>query len=112
MTRQAVLAIATLIFASVMFAEQTPTLTTRTQPSKAGTKQFEPVFTHYQTAYERQDIAELLAVWPTLQNNEKELKKIKRQLESADITHVKLVVEPHDVKFTGDNDAVVQVLHE
>jgi len=108
MTRRFAFLIATLTFASVMFAQQAPAVGTRATPSNTDTKQFETVLTHYQAAYERQDIAELLAVWPTLPKDDKQFKKIKRQLERADISSVKLVVEPHDVQFTGQDDAVVQ----
>jgi len=107
MTRQFILAAVILLCASVMLGQQTST-STSAGDTTSNTKQFEPVFTRYQAAYERQDISELLAVWPTLQKDEKEYKKIKKQLERADISSVKLVVKPHDVQFSGKDDAVVQ----
>ena len=108
MIRPSIIACTILMFVAEVFAQQTPALLPRTDSSNMGTKQFEPVFTSYQRAYEQQDFAELLAVWPTLSKDAKEFKKIKRQFDRADIAHVKLVVEPHDVRFSGQDDAVVQ----
>jgi hypothetical protein len=108
MTRQSIVAFTTLMFASALLAQQTPALAPRADSLRTGTKQFEPVFTSYQKAYERQDLRELLAVWPTLPRDAKQFKKIKQQFERADITHVRLVVEPHDVQIRGNDDAVVQ----
>jgi hypothetical protein len=76
MLRTIVLSAWILVFAHLVFAQQAPA----TQPAAPGTPadsqntdrdQIQKLLTRYQTAYETRNMAEIQAIWPTLQNDQK-----------------------------------------
>ena len=62
----------------------------------------------YVSAYERRSMDELLAVWPDLQNQKKEFKKIKDHFSDGSIlVPVKVTLGPQEIKSSND-DAVAR----
>jgi hypothetical protein len=101
-----------LVIASQVFAQQAPT----TQPAPAtqadsqgsDRDQIQKLLTRYQTAYETRNMVEMQAIWPNLQTDQKEQKKIKKEFDRADISEMKVVLEPQDMQFPSKDEAVVK----
>jgi len=112
MSRIIVLSAWILVFAPLVFAQQAPA----SQPAPAvqadsqntDHDQIQKVLTRYQTAYETRNMAEMLTIWPSLQNDQKEQKKIKKEFDRADISEMKVVLEPQDMQFPSKDEAVVK----
>jgi hypothetical protein len=106
-----VLTFAAFLFA-LMFAQQAPISqpapAAQADSKSADRDQIQGVLRRYQTAYQDQDMEELLAIWPGLQNDQKERKKYKKEFDRADITHMKVVLEPEDIQFPTKDEAVVK----
>ncbi|HXM20436.1 MAG TPA: hypothetical protein VN948_04115 [Terriglobales bacterium] len=112
MSRIITLTSAVFLFAAVLLAQQAPA----SQPASAGQAdsqnadrdQIQKLLTRYQAAYEGRNMAELLAIWPSLQNDQKEQKKIKKEFDRADISSMKVVLELQDMQFPAKDEAVVK----
>jgi len=85
-----------------------PAFATRTDSRNADIKQIEPLLARYRAAHEHRDLGEVLAIWPSLQNDQKELKKIKKQFERADILSTKVALESSEVQFPSKDEAIVK----
>jgi hypothetical protein len=68
----------------------------------------EGVLRRYESAYSRQNIDELVAVWPSLQNDKKNFKKMKDELGRADISDRKVAMEVQDVQNVPGGDFLVR----
>jgi hypothetical protein len=112
MSRTMALTFAAFLFAALMFAQQAPLSqpapAAQADSQSADRDQIQKVLRRYQTAYENQDMEELQAIWPGLQNDPKEQKKYKKEFDRADITHMKVVLEPQDIQFPTKDEAVVK----
>jgi len=110
MSRTVIFAVA--LFASTMLAQQTtpsqPAPSAQTDSQSADRDQIQKVLKRYEMAYEGRNMAELQAIWPTLQNDQKEQKKIKKEFDRADISQMKLALEPEDMQFPTKDEAVVK----
>jgi hypothetical protein len=68
----------------------------------------EGVLRRYETAYNHQNIDELVAVWPGLQDDKKNFKKMKDEFGRADISDRKVSMETQDVLPAADGNFLVR----
>ena len=68
----------------------------------------EGVLRRYETAYDHQSIDELVAVWPSLQNDKKNLSKMKDEFGRADISDRKVAMEVKDVQPAASDYVLVR----
>ena len=68
----------------------------------------EGVLRRYEAAYAHQSIDELVAVWPSLENDKKNYKKMKDELGRADISDRKVTMEVQDVQSATGGDFLVR----
>ena len=112
MSRTLPLIFAIILFASMMLAQQaTPSQSAPASQANSQSNdrdQIQNLLKRYQAAYEGRNMAELQAIWPTLQNDQKEQKKIKKEFDRADISQRKVVLEPQDIQFPAKDEAVVK----
>jgi hypothetical protein len=110
MSRTLILAVA--FFASTMLALQTtpsqPAPSSQADSQSTDRDQIQKVLKRYETAYEGRNMVELQTIWPTLQSDQKEQKKIKKEFDRADISQMKVALEPQDVQFSSKDEAVVK----
>lgn len=62
----------------------------------------------YATAYDHQSLDELLAVWPSLQNDKQIFKKIKHEFGRADVSEMNVSLQVQEVQPKANGDAVVR----
>jgi hypothetical protein len=62
----------------------------------------------YATAYNHQSLDELVAVWPSLQNDKKTFKKMKDEFGRADISEMNVSLQVREVQPTATGDTLVQ----
>src|SRR5216683_3590508 len=68
----------------------------------------EGVLRRYETAYNHQSVDELVAVWPSLQNDKKSFTKMKDEFGRADISDRKVSMEVKDVQVAADGNFLVR----
>lgn len=61
----------------------------------------------YVSAYERRNMDELLVIWPDLQNQKKDYKKIKDHFDDGRISGVKVTLGPEEIQ-TSKDDAIAR----
>jgi hypothetical protein len=61
----------------------------------------------YVAAYERRNIEELVAIWPDLQNQKKDYKKIKQHFDDSHISNLKVTLAPQEIQ-TSKDDAIAR----
>jgi hypothetical protein len=80
-----------------------PAVETAASPERA---QINQLFESYESAYNHKDLAALLAIYPSLQN-EKDFKKVKWHLsEDPNVFSEKVTLSPADVQINGDKATV------
>ena len=62
----------------------------------------------YATAYNHQSLDELLAVWPSLQNDKKTLKKTKDEFGRADVSEMNVSLQVQEVQPAANGDTLVR----
>lgn len=68
--------------------------------------QIEKVLRQYQSAYEHNDYAGVVKVWPSLEKDKKASKKLKERLDRADISQTKLSLAVESADIAHDTATV------
>src|SRR5216684_1271844 len=92
-------------------AQQTGSQPSSSAPAAANTLErvaIEGVLRRYETAYNHQSVDELVAVWPSLQNDKKSFTKMKDEFGRADISDRKVSMEVKDVQVAADGNFLVR----
>ena len=63
----------------------------------------------YEKAYNHQSMDELLAIWPDLKNDKKQLQKIKSEF-GPNISEMKVSMQAQEIQTTGGGDRTVKCL--
>ncbi len=100
-----------LALALPLCSQQTPAAQSSADPSTAAQAPdrapIDAALKAYVSAYERRSMDELLAIWPDLQNQKKDYKKIKDHFEDGRISSVKVTLGPEEIQSSKD-DAVAR----
>lgn len=67
----------------------------------------ETMLKKYISAYERRSMPDLLAVWPDLQNQKKEMGKIKQHFDDGNVSNEHMSLQPLQTQVSND-DAILQ----
>ena len=62
----------------------------------------------YAAAYNHQSLDELVAVWPSLQNDKKTFKKVKDEFSRADVSEMNVSMQVQEVQSTASGDTLVR----
>lgn len=91
-------------------AQETGTQTSAAQSAPQGSDRSvaDSLMNRYATAYNHRDVNELLAVWPSLQNDKKTFKKIKEEFSRADISEVNVSLQIQEMRVLDNGDTLVQ----
>jgi hypothetical protein len=66
------------------------------------------VLKRYEAAYDHQNLDELLAVWPSLRNDKKGLRKIKDEFGRADVSEMNVSLQVREVQAAADGETLVR----
>ncbi len=91
-------------FAQQPAAQAAPDASAMQAPDRAP---IEAALKSYVSAYERRNMDELLVVWPDLQNQKKDYKKIKDHFDDGRISGVKMTLGPEEIQ-TSKDDAIAR----
>lgn len=101
-----------LLFLCCSAVAQDATVSKPQQGASVGTQSqmpdgIETTLKKYISAYERRSMPELLAVWPDLQNQTKEMGKIKKHFDDGSVSNEHLSLQPLETQTSKDY-AIVQ----
>jgi hypothetical protein len=104
----ALLCVITVTFvASAQQATPPPSSDTSSAAQTPDRTPIEAALKAYVSAYERRNMDELLVVWPDLQNQKKDYKKIKDHFDDGRISGVKMTLGPEEIQ-TSKDDAIAR----
>jgi hypothetical protein len=105
MTRAVASALCFFLLVSLTFAQESPASpTTATGPDRGP---IQAALKSYVDAYNHRSLQELLAVWPDLENQKKDYKKIKEHFDDASLSAEQMTLKPLETQSLHDT-AVVQ----